>query len=65
MSKALKCDRCGKFFECKDMEEKYGDCERIYHITTNLYNPRSFSIDLCPECYGKLKAWMEANEIDS
>ena len=25
MSKALKCDRCGKFFELKDMEEKYGD----------------------------------------
>ena len=22
------------------------------------------NIDLCPECYGKLEKWMEANEID-
>lgn len=66
MSKALKCDRCGKFFEKKDMEEKYGDRERVYYVTTTLYfhDPDS-SIDLCPECYGKLEKWMEANKIDS
>lgn len=59
MAKALKCDRCGKFFERKDMEEKY-------YVTTNLYfrDPDS-AIDLCPECYGKLEKWMEENEIDS
>ena len=55
MSKALKCDRCGKFFELKDMDEKYGDRERIYHITTDIYSPRSCGMDLCPECYGKLE----------
>lgn len=67
MSKALKCDRCGKFFEKKkDMEEKYGDRERVYYVTTTLYfhDPNSV-IDLCPECYGKLEKWMEANENDS
>lgn len=58
MSKALKCDRCGKFFELKDMDEKYGD-------RTDIYSPRSCGMDLCPECYGKLEKWMEANEIDS
>lgn len=58
MAQALKCDLCGKFFECKDMEEKYDD-------RTNIYHPRSSCIDLCPECYGKLEKWMEANEIDS
>lgn len=58
MSKALKCDRCGKFFELKDMDEKY--CDR-----TDIYSPRSCGMDLCPECYGKLEKWMEANEIDS
>lgn len=65
MSKALKCDRCGKFFELKDMKEKYGDRERIYHITTDICSPRSCGMDLCPECYGKLEKWMEANENDS
>lgn len=59
MAKALKCDRCGKFFERKDMEEKY-------YVTTTLYfrDPDS-CIDLCPKCYGKLEKWMEENEIDS
>ena len=48
------------------MEEKYGDRERVYYVTTTLYfhDPDS-SIDLCPECYGKLEKWMEANKIDS
>ena len=58
MAQALKCDLCGTFFECTDMEEKYDD-------RTNSYHPRSSCIDLCPECYGKLEKWMEANEIDS
>lgn len=66
MAKALKCDRCSKFFERKDMEEKYGEDERVYYITTSLYlhDPNS-GIDLCPECYGKLKQFMEENENDS
>lgn len=65
MAKALKCDRCGKFFERKDMEEKYGNDERAYYIRTSFFDVPNSGIDLCPECYGKLKAWMEANEIDS
>lgn len=66
MAKALKCDRCGKFFERKDMEEKHGDRERVYYATTTLYfhDPDS-GVYLCPECYGRLEKWMEANEIDS
>lgn len=35
MSKALKCDRCGKFFEHKDMEEKYGNREHAYYVRTS------------------------------
>ena len=65
MAQALKCDRCGKFFELKDMEEKYDDREYIYNIITDLYHPHRSCIDLCPECYGKLEKWMEANENDS
>lgn len=65
MAQALKCDRCGKFFGCKDMEEKYDDREHIYHIITDLYHPHRSCIDLCPECYGKLEKWIGVNEIDS
>lgn len=65
MSKALKCDRCGKFFEHKDMEEKCGERERVYYIRTSFFDAPNSVIDLCPECYGKLEKWMEANENDS
>lgn len=65
MAKALKCDRCGKFFERKDMEEKHGNDEHAYYIRTSFFDVPNSGIDLCPECYGKLKTWMEANEIDS
>lgn len=64
MSKALKCDRCGKFFEHKDMEEKYGDRKHAYYMRTSFFDAPNSNIDLCPECYGKLEKWMEANEID-
>lgn len=55
MSKALKCDRCGKFFEHKDMEEKYGERERVYYIRTSFFDTPNSVIDLCPECYEKLE----------
>lgn len=56
MSKALKCDRYGK---------KYGKCKHFYYMHTSFFNAPDSCVDLCPECYGKLKKWMEGNEIDS
>ena len=65
MFKALKCDRCGKFFEHEDMEKKYGKCKHFYYMYTSFFNAPDSRVDLCPECYGKLKKWMEGNKIDS
>lgn len=47
MSKAYKCDRCGKLYEGykvapKDMMQLYADCK---------------SQDLCKECHYDLKSW--------
>lgn len=44
MSKALKCDRCGKFFELKDMEEKYGNREHVYYMRTSFFLMRQILI---------------------
>ena len=55
MAKALKCDRCGGFFDyikklrryqIRDMDEKNFDK----------------TIDLCPDCYSKFLIFLKINE---
>lgn len=60
MAKALKCDRCGKFFQIDDMERLHGHDEKVYYIVHEFYGSRhDVMYDICPDCYGQLKCWME------
>ncbi len=60
MSKAFKCDRCGRFYE-----GYFIDPEENYVITTKLDASKSKFIDLCPICQDSFSAWIkEYCEID-
>lgn len=60
MAKALKCDRCGKFFCIDDMRKLHDDDEFVYYVVKSLYSSsRDNMYDICPNCYEQLKAWME------
>lgn len=61
MAKALKCDRCGKFFQIDDMERLHGNDEKVYYLVKRLGGGvhRDEMYDICPDCYDQLKCWME------
>ena len=52
MAKALKCDRCGGFFD-------YIKYLRKYQIH-DMEDEKNFNktIDLCPDCYGIFVGWL-------
>ena len=52
MAKALKCDRCGAFYD-------YIKCLRKYQIHD--MDERNFNktIDLCPDCYNKFLNFLD------
>ena len=55
MSVAIKCDRCGKFFEAP----KYGEKKRIrlrYQDINDVVEGNDY--DLCPECDDEFKKWI-------
>ena len=58
MAKALKCDRCGGFFD-------YIKCLRRYQIHDT--NEKNFNktVDLCPECYEKFTKWLTEKNLIS
>ena len=60
MSKALKCDICGSFFNgltCIDMVDKttIPNDIMVYHRTQNGNTQAVFDYDICPECYLAIK----------
>ena len=53
MAKALKCDRCGQFYD-------YIKCLRRYQIRdTEKEKLDKTIIDLCPDCYAKLLRFLD------
>ena len=48
MSKALKCDRCGQFYDLFKEIREY----RIMNFSESHMNEKY--VDLCPDCYEKL-----------
>lgn len=52
MAKALKCDRCGAFYD-------YIKCLRKYQIHDMDENNFNKTIDLCPDCYAKLLRFLD------
>lgn len=57
MAKALKCDRCGGFFD-------YIKGLRNYQIRD--MNEKNFDkiVDLCPDCYAKLLKFLDLDNPD-
>lgn len=56
MSKATKCDRCGKYYtDCKDMSLRHRDRTVNYITLGSLYNSgRGIDFDLCNDCVTEL-----------
>lgn len=52
MAKALKCDRCGGFFDYIKYFRKY----QIHDMDEQNFNK---TIDLCPDCYNKLVNFLD------
>ena len=52
MAKALKCDRCGGFFDYIKYLRKY----QIHDMDERNFNK---TIDLCPDCYNKLLNFLD------
>lgn len=48
-----KCDRCGKFFDVTDKENKYIVISKIKRYTR--------SMELCPECVSQLEKFIKGN----
>lgn len=61
--KALKCDRCGKFFMREDFQNLDTGDRNAYYLVNSLYGPVPENIyDLCVDCYHELEDWMEAKK---
>lgn len=58
MATAMKCDRCGKFYE-KNYEKTDGGTPIRGVAFTIHYNHSTFDrVDLCDECIAKLKGFL-------
>lgn len=55
MGMALKCDRCGKLFECSKESHKYA---AIKPLVAGDYT----KLDLCPECYKLFEYFINDSE---
>lgn len=60
MAKALKCDRCGDFYEYHRMGYRWGHFNNIRLIDTNKNGNwiTLDALDLCPKCCGELIKWL-------
>ena len=67
MSKAYKCDRCGRFYDVKPRSEKtikFNFIDGTYDLpvddvflTVNIINQTKLSLDLCQSCLDEFCAW--------
>lgn len=72
MSRAAKCDKCGKFYE-RDVQvtEDIPDDEcKVLEVGITLYafqegSSNYFNYDLCPDCGSKVIEWMDEDDSDA
>lgn len=57
MARALKCDRCGAFYD-------YIKCLRRYQIHDMGEKNFNKTVDLCPDCYDKLVMFLDLDNSD-
>lgn len=65
MSLARKCDRCKKLFDPNLLSNGHTDGFHNINVTIETNKTvleRLYNHDLCPECYEKLRKWMEMEE---
>lgn len=70
MSSAMKCDRCGKYYDYYFKREVNGknvnsqNCICLYLMTRygDLSDKQRY--DLCPECMAKLKEFLAGSDYD-
>lgn len=58
MSKAMKCDRCGKFYEKNRVKWNYGGSITRGIDVVNINNLIAVECDLCGSCIGDLRCFM-------
>lgn len=58
MSKAYKCDRCGKLYE----SYKYQKTSEFFNITRTP-NISGNCLDLCPKCNAELQSWVANDTV--
>lgn len=65
MADAMKCDRCGKYYEIDDKNNSFKHHSRIYNVFdfNLLTTDRANRIDLCPDCQDAFEEWMK-NKTD-
>ena len=72
MSRAAKCDKCGKFYE-RDVPitENVPDEEcKVLEVSLTLYgfqegDRNNFYYDLCPDCGAKVIKWLDEGDSDA
>lgn len=60
MAKAMKCDRCGDFYEHYRMECRgdYINAIDVINTAKDGYRITMRMLDLCPKCCGELIKWL-------
>ena len=65
MSKAYKCDRCGKLYEPNNSERISFDGRPLSTLAIGDYNSQSFHspFDICQECAKEFVTWWKLGEV--
>lgn len=68
--KAMKCDRCGKFYEPYQQTGKYSDGTETPKYAINFNSVLTFTdnkyqktFDLCPKCATAFNKWLNTKRI--
>lgn len=68
MSLAKKCDRCGIYYEQRNISFKRQPINGILLVDRRANNETQFgriNIDLCPKCLNSLVAWLAYDEKEN
>ena len=61
MAKALKCDRCGQFYDLLKGSRNY----QIRDMNDSIEKHFDKQVDLCPNCYEIFTKWLAGEKLQS